>query len=257
MAPHSWKRMFVFCLALAPITHTEQYRPDFVNGAEVSLSEHVQNLAHPGTTSTLPISNQPANAQAISTQDTTRFSSDVGAAKEDEPVPSDTSVALPSEETHQETATIQDVLRNQTSLLILGLWLRSESCENIEMMQIRAGKLEALPEKVRNYVLKPAGELKWFAVSESGLLDPLEPPATPNASSCLHWLWDRPWKRVYLLAHLELEDAPKFIVQYLRDNPTQAIFRVVQGRLFFGPGTLHGPLTYWLGWSALHEGLCL
>lgn len=40
-------------------------------------------------------------------------------------------------------------------------------------------------------------------------------------------------------------------MQWIRDNPKQTIFYIVEGVLFFVPGGFYGPVLRWLGWGRL------
>ncbi|KAK5126246.1 hypothetical protein LTR85_010481 [Meristemomyces frigidus] len=52
------------------------------------------------------------------------------------------------------------------------------------------------------------------------------------------------------LQAVKLEELPSGAVQYIRDNPAQTVFHIVNGVAFFSPMTIYGPLLGVVGFGA-------
>ena len=56
------------------------------------------------------------------------------------------------------------------------------------------------------------------------------------------------------LKGLKLEDLPQEVIKYIKENPGQTMFYVVNGVAFFSPGIVYGPLLKLLGFGARGVG---
>lgn len=218
----------------------------FANGEAITTSTQVQSLF--------------SNCHQITSRSSTKSEETDAYALKTREVDSnvhtdDISVTTP-DALHYNSTIVQNILQTQTSSRSLGLWFvtSNSSADLSEKVNHRARELESLPEEIRRYLLDYSDDYGFYTFDDSGFLLHLDAPANSGIGSCLQWMWDRRWKQAHVIAHVKVEDMPDAVVQWIRDNPKQTTFYIVQGVAFFVPGALYGPVLSWLGWKAFGVG---
>ncbi|KAK5691272.1 hypothetical protein LTR17_025719 [Elasticomyces elasticus] len=110
-------------------------------------------------------------------------------------------------------------------------------------------------DKFRSYIpgVNLTGANEWINTAAANVQTAIENQETSEFGKCLKFASEESGLDTMLasLQAVKLEDLPSETRDYIRNNPKDTAYYVVQGVVFFTPGAVHGPLLKALGFGRL------